>query len=109
MYTGLCTVIARRDVRDETSKITRKTEVVVAENQPCKLSFETIKAAVQTETAAAVAQSVKLLIAPELIIKPGSKIVVEQNGRTGTYAASGVPAIYPSHQEIMLEWFRGWA
>ena len=54
-------------------------------------------------------QGTKLFIAPEIKVKPGSKIVVEQNGVTTEYSASGVPAVYPSHVEIKLELFRGWA
>lgn len=108
-YTGVCTVIEYGKIRDEVTKITRHGEMTVLENQPCKLSFEKTAAAVQTETAAAVGQGVKLFIAPEVEVKPGSKIVVEQNGRTGEYLASGEPAVYASHQEIMLELFRGWA
>lgn len=108
-YTGLCTIVERRDVRDEKTKITRKSEITVIENQPCKLSFESIKAAVQTETAAAIAQSTKLFIAPEIRVESGSKIIVEQNGVKAEYSASGEPAVYLSHQEIMLELFEGWA
>ncbi|MCM1136761.1 MAG: hypothetical protein NC400_14450 [Clostridium sp.] len=108
-YTGVCTVIERRNVRDENSKITYQADVAVLENRPCKLSFEKTAATGQTDTAAAVAQGVKLFIAPEVEIKPGSKIVVEQNGRRGEYAASGQPAVYASHQEIVLEMFAGWA
>lgn len=108
-YSGVCTIIERQDVRDEKTKITRKAEVPVAENLPCRLSFEKLGAAVQTETAAALPQGLKLFIAPETKVKPGSKIIVWQNGVEGEYAASGVPAVYPSHSEIMLELFRGWA
>jgi len=36
-YTGLCSVVERRDVRDEQTKITHKSEVTVIENQPCPL------------------------------------------------------------------------
>lgn len=108
-YTGVCTIVERRDERDEKTKITRKAEVVVIENQPCKLSFESLKAVVQTETAAAISQSTKLFLAPEIKVNGGSKITVEQNGVTTAYSASGVPAVYPSHQEIMLELFEGWA
>lgn len=109
-YTGVCTVKERRDIRDERTKITRKNEEVpVVENQPCKLSFESLNATLQTDTAANQTQGVKLFIAPEIDIKPGSKIVVEQNGVTTEYSASGVPAVYLSHQEIILELFKGWA
>lgn len=106
-YSGLCQVIEYGAVRDEASKITRQAEAVVLENVPCRLSFEKAPAAVQTDTAAAVGQSVKLFLAPEVVIKPGSKIIVEQNGRRDEYAASGEAAVYSSHQEVMLEIFKG--
>lgn len=103
-YSGVCTIIERRDVRDEKTKITRKNEEVpVVENQPCKLSFEKLNAVVQTETAAVLTQGIKLFTAPEIEIKPGSKIIAEQNGVKTEYSASGVPAVYPTHQEIVLE------
>lgn len=109
-YSGVCTVIERRNVRDERTKITRKNEEVpVVENQPCKLSFEKLNAVVQTDTAAKLTQGTKLFIAPEIKIKPGSKIIVEQNGTTTEYSASGEPAVYFSHSEYMLELFKGWA
>lgn len=109
-YSGVCTILERRDVRDEKTKITRKNEEVpVVENQPCKLSFEKLNAVVQTDTAAKLTQGTKLFIAPEIKIKPGSKIIVEQDGRKAEYSASGEPAVYSSHQEIMLELFKGWA
>lgn len=108
-YEGLCTVIEYRDTKNEQSKITHKEEVAVIENQACKLSFEKLNAVVQTDTAAAISQGLKLFLAPEIIINGGSKIVVEQNGRTGEYSASGEPAVYATHQEIMLELFKGWA
>lgn len=108
-YEGVCDIIEYRSVRDKKSKITRQEEVTAAEGQPCKLSFEKIAAAVQTDTGAAITQGVKLFIAPEVKVKSGSKIVVTQNGVTTEYAVSGQPAIYGTHQEIMLELFRGWA
>ena len=109
-YSGVCTILERRDVRDEKTKITRKNEEVpVVENQPCKLSFEKLNAVVQTDTAAKLTQGTKLFIAPEIKIKPGSKIIVEQNGTTTEYSASGEPAVYFSHSEYTLELFKGWA
>lgn len=109
-YSGVCTILERLDVKDERTKITRKDEEVpVVENQPCKLSFEKLNAVVQTETAATLTQGTKLFIAPEIKIKPGSKIIVEQNGTKTEYSASGEPAVYFSHSEYMLELFKGWA
>lgn len=107
-YEGTCTVIEYRNVMDETSKITRQKEVAVLENQPCKLSFENLCAAGQTETAATISQGLKLFLSPEITINSGSKLIVTQNGVTGEYSASGVPAVFPTHQEIVLELFRGW-
>lgn len=109
-YHGVCTIIERRDMRDEKTKITRKNEEVpVVENQPCKLSFERLNAVVQTVTAANLTQGTKLFIAPEIKVKPGSKIIVEQDGIKTEYSSSGEPAVYPSHAEIMLELFKSWA
>ena len=108
-YEGLCTVYEYRDVTDEKTKLSSEEEVAVIEDQPCKLSFEKLNAVVQTDMAAKQTQGTKLFIAPEIKVKPGSKIVVEQNGVTTEYSASGVPAVYLSHAEIMLELFEGWA
>lgn len=108
-YEGVCDIIEYGSVRDKKSKITRQEEVTIAEGQPCKLSFEKIAAAAQTDTGAAVSQGVKLFITPEIKVKNGSKIVVTQNGVTAAYSASGQPAVYSTHQEIMLELFGGWA
>ena len=108
-YTGICTVIEFRNVKDPVSKITKPQEVTVTENVPCRVSFESKTAAASTLTAAEVAQGIRLFLAPEIKIKSGSKVIVTQNGVTTEYAASGVPAVYITHQEIMLELFRGWA
>ncbi len=108
LYNGRCTVIEYKDTFDETTRITRKSEVTVIENQPCRLSFVKQNTAVQTDTAAALTQTAKLFTAPEIQIKSGSKIIINQNGRTTAYSASGEPAVYFSHQEIMLEIFEDW-
>lgn len=108
-YEGVCDIVEYASVKDNKSKITRQEEITVLQNQPCKLSFESISAAVQTETGAAVSQGIKLFIAPEIKVKNGSKIVIAQNSVTAEYSASGQAAVYASHQEIMLELWRGWA
>ena len=108
-YEGICTIYECRDVTDEKTKLSSEEEVAVIEDQPCKLSFEKLNSVVQTETAAVQAQGVKLFLAPEIAVGSNSKIVVTQNGITNEYSASGKPAIYPTHQEITLESFRGWS
>ena len=108
-YEGLCTIIEYRSVTDERTKLSSRKEITVLEDQPCRLSFEKLSAAAQTETAAAVSQGVKLFLVPEIRVNSGSKIAVTQNGVTGEYSASGEPAVYDTHQEIILELFRGWS
>ena len=108
-YEGICTIYEYRDVTDEKTKLSSEEEVAVIEDQPCKLSFEKLNSVVQTETAAVQAQGVKLFLAPEIAVGSNSKIVVTQNGITNEYSASGIPAVYSTHQEITLESFRGWS
>lgn len=107
-YKGVCTVTEYQSTRDETTKRTTQKEVVVLENQPCKLSFKSVTSTNDNENLATVGQSVKMFIAPEIKIKPGSKVSVIQNGVTTEYSQSGEPATYTHHQEIILELFKGW-
>lgn len=108
-YEGTCSIVEYQDVKDEITKITRQEEVTVLENVPCKLSFEKLSAVTQTDTAAAIAQGTKLFISPEVKVNGGSKIIISWYGEPHEYSCSGEPAVFPSHQEIMLELFRGWA
>lgn len=108
-YTGECNIYEQHSVRNETTKLMETEEVLVLEEQPCRISFSSIPSTSESENVATVKQSVKLFIAPEIEIKAGSKIVVTQDNVTGKYSKSGVPATYPSHQEIALELFGGYA
>lgn len=108
-YTAVCDIIAYQNVTVPDTMRTIQAEVAVAQQLSCRFSFESSRASAQTETAAAVSQGGKLFLPPDILVQPGSKIVVTQNGRTTAYAASGEAAVYPTHQEIMLELFRGWA
>lgn len=108
-YDGIATVTEHIKVKDEKSKLTKYEESVVLENQPCKLSYETITNANQGESASSVKQVTKLFISPDIIIKAGSKITVTQAGVTIDYTCSGIPAVYDTHQEIILNLFERWA
>lgn len=108
-YMGVCTIIEYHEVTDEVTKESSEEEVAVVKEQPCSLSFETIAAASQTETAAAITQGVKLFLSPDIRVKSGSKIIVTQDGVTDEYSVSGKPAVYSTHQEIMLELCGRWA
>lgn len=103
-YLDLCNITVIVQSRDSESGITAMTEETVIFNQPCKLSFEKLSPSENTETSAAVSQRVKLFLSPEIEVKCGSKITVQQsNGKSGVYALSGIPAVYPTHQEVMLK------
>lgn len=108
LYEGRCTV-TEYQAYTKPNKATGYHEVDVLTDQPCRLSFSTIPTAEQTGTGASVQQTVKLFLAPEINIKPGSRIAVTQNGVTAAYCQSGEPAVYASHQEITLELWKGWA
>lgn len=108
-YEGLCTVIECKSDTDDDTSLTNQSESIVLENLPCKLSFEKMEAASSKEMAAEVAQGAKLFLAPEIKVAEGSKVVVVQNGITSEYQASGPPAVYSTHQEIMLELWKEWA
>ena len=108
-YTGVCTVIEHKKEINQETKLIEYKDVTVLEEQPCRLSFEKIPAASQNGSTVSIAQITKLFITPDITISSGSKITVTQNNVTTDYTCSGVPAVYPTHQEIMLELFERWA
>ena len=109
LYDGKCTIIEHQKIKKE-NKSTVFQDVVVLENVPCRLSYKTMSNTNQTNTtASAVVQITKVFLAPEIQVNPGSKITITQNDITTEYKSSGAPAFYSTHQEIVLELFRGWA
>lgn len=109
LYEDMCTIYEYRSVMDNNSKLTSKQEVPVIEKQPCKLSFESMETTVSTDSANEKSVSIKLFISPDIRIKPGSKIVITHGGIETAFSNSGVPALYPTHQEIDLKLFERWA
>jgi hypothetical protein len=106
-YVGTFTVTEHQKVM-KPNHTTGFSDVDVIVNQPCKLSFSSSPSATNGDVAE-INQTVKLFFAPEIKVKEGSKITVTQNGVTTAYKQSGTPAHYPTHQEILLELFKGWA
>ncbi|MDY6680404.1 hypothetical protein, partial [Clostridioides difficile] len=76
-------------------------EVIVLENQPCKLSYKNIVSATEGKLAK-LEQTIKLFISPDIEIKAGSKLIINDK----EYVRSGESAIYSNHQEIILELFK---
>ena len=106
-YTSTCMVTEQQKVKKPNGS-TGFEEVKVLEGQPCLMIYKTVSSASDPEPAAAINQGTVLLISPEVEIKPGSRITVNQNGVTADYARSGIPAVFATHQEINLESFKGY-
>lgn len=108
-YDGVCTVYEKQQYKNSDTKVTEIREAELFSSEPCHLSYSSDAAAVGTGTVTDVVQTIKLFLVPEKVIPPGSKIVVTQQGRTEAYSRSGKAGVYSSHQEIVLELFRGYA
>ena len=69
---------------------------------PCRVSYKSITPAEEGDGLGTFSQSITLFISPDILIAAGSDIDVVQRGRTLQFTASGVPAVYDSHQEVPL-------
>lgn len=111
LWKDRCTVYKREKVKDPTTKLTDFEEKPLLQDQPCKLSFENLTSS-SGDPVAAVAQTVKLFLSPDVEIPAGSKIVVTRFNdleRKFTYSKSGEAGVFTNHQEIQLEPFKGYA
>lgn len=108
-FRGTMSVYEYGTKRDEKTKLQRSGETCILTDVPCKVSFESSTSAAQTDTAAKLSQSIKVFVSPNVEIKPGSKLLVQQDGTETAYKCAGQPAIYPTHREYNLELFKGWA
>ncbi|MFL2104135.1 hypothetical protein [Desemzia sp. FAM 23991] len=106
-YIGKCTIWKKEKIKLPNGS-TSFGPVIDKPDIPCKLSFSNINSANSSDNATLVSTVVKLFINPDIKIEPGSKLVVTQNGETNEYGKSGEPALYFTHQEIILESFGGW-
>lgn len=108
LYDGKCTVTVRQKYEKDNGS-TGFQEVILIEDEPCRLSFSNTSSTKEGEAAASVSQVTELFVGPEVDIPPGSKITVTQNGETVDYAKSGVKAKYETHQQIILELWSRWS
>lgn len=102
MYDRTCDVVEYTWTVNATNKRKEYTEETVLEGQKCRLSYQTISNTNQSNPTNNVSQIIKLFLAPEITIKEGSKIIVTKGDIVETYKNSGMPAIYDTHQEIVL-------
>ena len=98
LWTDVCTIIGYADYLDA-DEATQQIEIPIIENEPCKLSYQSLNTVNQTDTAATISQTAKLFIDENVIIPPGSKIIVND---TLEFKQSGEAGRFVNHQEIML-------
>ena len=111
LWKDRCTVIQRVEVTNPDTKLTDFEEKPLLQDQPCKLSFETLTST-EGDPVATTAQAVKLFMPPDVEIPAGCKVIVTRSNdlkRVFTFSSSGVPGVFSNHQEIPLKLFRGWA
>ena len=108
LWTDRCTVIVRVKKKDEQSKLTDFVEETLFEEEPCKLSFESLSTTGEGNVPS-LDQAAKLFMSNEKEVPAGSKIIVTRQGKTFTFARSGEPGWFTWHQEINLELWKRWA
>ena len=104
MYDSTCTVVVHEEY-EKPNGSTGFRDVIVLENEPCKLQYSSVKSAEQGEAAATVSQEIRLFIRPDVEISAGSQIIV----KSVKYGLSGVSAKYDTHQEIVLSLWERWS
>ena len=109
MYQDSCTITVREPIRNIDTGITSFAERTLYTALPCRVSRKTLAADGHNEVADKVSQVIVLYLAPETEIPAGSRIAVVRNGAEVLYCRSGEPMRYHTHQEIMLDLWKGWA
>lgn len=102
MYRGKLTIHEWTLVTDPETHISSETEVVTVEEQPCLLSNTSTAPTTSADGVPSVTKVTKIFLAPDIAIKEGSKLIVTQDGVTNTYERSGIPSVYPTHQEVSV-------
>lgn len=111
LWKDRCTIYKQEKVKDPVTKLTDFVEKPLLQDQPCKLSFETLNST-SGDPVATVPQTVKLFLSPDVEIPAGCKIVVTRFNdleRKFTYSKSGEAGVFTNHQEIQLVPFKGYA
>lgn len=108
LWKDRCTVYKREKVKDPVTKLTDFEEKPLIQDQPCKLSFETLTST-SGDPVAVVSKTAKLFLSPDVEIPAGCKIVVTRFNnleRKFTYSKSGEAGVFTNHQEIQLVPFK---
>jgi hypothetical protein len=109
LWKGRATIWEYENVTDPDTHQTTQEQVIVVEDEPCRISFSSEATTNPTTGVAEMTQFIVLFIRPDLTIDAGSVIEVTQNGRTTKYKRSGKSAVYTNHQEIKLTLYEDYA
>lgn len=101
LYTDTCDIVEQKK-NTKNGVVTFRTEKT-AESLPCRLSVSAKTTTTNNDVSAGVSQKIELFLAPEITVPAGCRMLVHHMGRDIVYKASGVPAVYATHQEILLE------
>ena len=111
LWRDRCTIYVQAESTDHITHLTDFDEKPLIQNQPCKLSFETLTSTSGDELPI-VAQSVKLFLSSDVVLPAGCKIVVTRRNKPDTplaFAKSGEAGVFTDHQEIILTLWKGYA
>lgn len=100
-YDSLCNVIVIGDY-EEDGLVYNNIETVKYSNIRCSISHKSFYIALQGNIPIASMQ-IKLFISPNLDIPINSKIEITRGENVTRYKASSPPAIFDTHQEILLD------
>jgi hypothetical protein len=106
LQTDICNIYEYKKITNSKTKRTEFEPVLIHENVKCRVSFKNISVANQKTGEAEIKQVTVLFISPDIVIKENSKIDIMRNGRVTEYQNSGKPAVYRSHQEIILNLYK---
>lgn len=108
-YQDTVTIVEHQKIEDEDTKLISYEDVTIVVDQPCRLSYKNVEQGVSTTATTKIAQKIKLFLSPSVAIAAGSKLVISHLGETVDFSPSGIPAIYVTHQEVVVDYFKRWA
>lgn len=109
-----CRVIVQKKYKAADGS-TRFKEELLYGALPCRISYESVSPAKKSSRlermsftrkndtlAAEISATVKLFVSSDADVPPGSKIVVNKEGKELCFVCSGIAAVYPGHREIIM-------
>lgn len=99
LYTGTCTITGKEEYTKANGS-TGFRPVTLCEDEPCRISYQTVTGNTAGEAVDGVTQVIKLFISKEVSVPEGCTITASDGE---VYTRSGKPANHDVHQEIVLE------